>query len=290
MTNEEIMQRFYDEIKLRNMSHHTAESYESNIRLFIKHFNNACLEDLTEEHMRQYLIHLLEKGQSTGSVRICNCAFRFFYQKVMDRQINISRLPQCKHHYKLPEIMSQEQLKIFFASIDNFRDKVMLMTVYGAGLRASEITGLRIQDIDSKDMRIFINKGKGSKDRFAMLSEENLLLLREYWKQYRPNHYPEGYLFYPKNNKSRRMTTRAVQDIMKKYLSKARLPRHFTVHSLRHAFATSHLENKVDLFTIKHLLGHASIRTTAIYLHFSGLNTQIKSPLSSILQSEESDD
>ena len=154
----------------------------------------------------------------------------------------------------------------------------MFETVYGAGLRVSEITHLRVQDIDSEQMRIFVHQGKGDKDRYTLLSQRNLVLLREYWKQYRPMH-PDGYLFYSRGRKNNVMTSRAVQDAFNKYREMAKLPETVTVHTLRHCFATHLLEASVDVCHIKELLGHTFIQTTAVYLHMRIADKSIKSPL-----------
>jgi len=157
----------------------------------------------------------------------------------------------------------------------------MFETVYGAGLRVSEIARLRTQDIDSEQMRIFVYHGKGGKDRYTLLSQRNLEILREYWKQYRPNN-PEGYLFYSRERKHNVMTTRAIQDAFHKYCEKANLPETFTVHALRHCLATHLLESGAELVQIKELLGHTFLLTTSIYLHLSNANQAIQSPLDTL--------
>ncbi len=146
-------------------------------------------------------------------------------------------IPRCRDRRDFPAIMSKDEIVRFFSVIDNLRDKAMFETVYGAGLRRSEIVHLRVQDIDSKQMRILVHHGKGGKDRFTLLSERNLEILRKYWKQYRPKH-PDGYLFYARGQKHDVMTTRALQNAFNKYREKANLPKTYTIHTLRNCFAT----------------------------------------------------
>ena len=122
---------------------------------------------------------------------------------------------------------------------------------YGAVLRLSEITHLRVQDIDSKQMRLFVHQGK---DRYTLLSQRSLDLLQEYWKQYRPN-LPDGYLFYGRGRNKHILTSRSVQNTFNKYKVLANLPKTYTVHTLRHCFATHLIESGVDVFQIKDLLG-----------------------------------
>ena len=136
---------------------------------------------------------------------------------------------------------------------------------------------LRTQDIDSEQMRIFVYHGKGGEDRYTLLSQRNLEILREYWKQYRPSH-PEGYL-YSRGRKDNIMTSRAIQDAFHRHCKRANLPDTFTVHTLRHCFATHLLESGVELVQIKQLLGHTFVQTTSIYLHLSNTNQAIQSPL-----------
>ena len=140
---------------------------------------------------------------------------------------------------------------------------------------------LRVQDIDSKQMRIFVHHGKGGKDRFTLLSQRNLNVLREYWKQYRPN-LSGGYLFYARGRVQHTLTSRSVENAFHKYKAMARLPESYTVHTLRHCFATHLLESGTDVCQIKELLGHTFIQTTAFYLHLKKLNETIISPLDTL--------
>jgi integrase len=118
---------------------------------------------------------------------MCNCALRFLYDVTLEKNLNYKRVPRLKQPYLLPNILTKDQVQAIFNAADNLKHKCILMTIYGSGLRLSEISSLKISDIDSKNMRIFINQGKGKKDRYALLSQSNLEILREYWKQYKPN-------------------------------------------------------------------------------------------------------
>jgi len=152
------------------------------------------------------------------------------------------------------------------------------MTIYGSGLRVSEIIGLKVSDIDSKNMRIFIRQGKGKKDRYAILSEKSLQILREYWKAYKPRDWLfEGQV------KGTHYSHRSAQDAFYKAIKKAGIKKDVSIHTLRHSFATHMLEANVNLFHIKQLLGHSDITTTMVYLHMANMNTlNIKSPLDMI--------
>lgn len=281
MTNEEVYQRAYDEIKLRGLSPHTVEEYLGKLTVFLRYYDNRPIDTMGEAEIRQFLLYQLDSGKSSGTVNIYNSALRFIFGAVLGKNLNYQMIPRRRQHRELPAIMSKTEIVRFFSVIDNLRDKAMFETVYGAGLRISEIARLRVQDIDSEQMRIFVYHGKGGKDRYTLLSQRNLEILREYWKQYRPNN-PEGYLFRSRERKNNIMTTRAIQDAFHKYCKQANLPNTFTVHTLRHCFATHLLESGVEIVRIKQLLGHTFIQTTSIYLHLSNTNQAIQSPLDTL--------
>lgn len=281
MTNEEVYQRAYDEVKLRGFSPHTVEEYLGKLTIFLRFFDNRPIETMGEAEIREFLLYQLDSGKSSGTVNIYNSALRFIFGAVLGRNLNYQLIPRRRHYRELPAIMSKAEIVRFFSVIDNLRDKAMFETVYGAGLRISEVARLRVQDIDSEQMRIFVYHGKGGKDRYTLLSKRNLEILREYWKQYRPNH-PEGYLFYSREKTNNVMTSRAIQDAFHKYCKKANLPDTFTVHTLRHCFATHLSESGVKLVQIKELLGHTFVQTTSIYLHLSNINQTIQSPLDTL--------
>lgn len=281
MTNEEVYQRAYDEVKLRGFSPHTVEEYLGKLTVFLRFYDNRPIDTMGEKEIRKFLLYLLNSGKSSGTVNIYNSALRFIFGAVLGKNLNYQMIPRRRHYRELPAIMSKTEIVRFFSVIDNLRDKAMFETVYGAGLRVSEIARLRTQDIDSEQMRIFVRHGKGGKDRYTLLSQRNLEILREYWRQYRPNH-PEGYLFYSRVRKSNIMTSKAIQDAFHKYCKKASLPDSFTVHTLRHCFATHLLESGAELVRIKQLLGHTFLQTTSIYLHLSNTNQAIQSPLDTL--------
>lgn len=281
MTNQEVYQRAYDEVRLRGLSPHTVEEYLGKLTQFLRYFNDRPIEEMGEAEIRQFLLHLLNSNKSSGTVNIYNSALRFVFGAVLGRNLNYQLIPRRRQYREFPTLMSKTEITRFFSAIDNLRDKAMFETVYGGGLRISEIALLRIQDIDSEQMRIFIHNGKGGKNRYTLLSQRNLEILREYWRQYRPNH-PDGYLFYPRAQKNRVLTTRAIQQAFHRCCAKAGLPETFTVHTLRHCFATHLLDADVEVCRIKELLGHTFVQTTAFYLHMSNTGQNIQSPLDTL--------
>lgn len=196
--------------------------------------------------------------------------------------MNYLQLPRFKKPKSLPAILSREEIRVLLEFCDNLKHKAMLMLAYGSGLRVAEIAALRVHDIDSQTMRVFVNHGKGGKDRYTLLSEECLHVLRAYWKAFRPKS-PDGWLFLGAN-KSKHITPNSVAIAFKTRAKKAGIFRNVSIHSLRHSFATHLLENGVSLFHIKELLGHARISSTTIYLHLANTTAGIQSPVDLVLR------
>ncbi len=151
------------------------------------------------------------------------------------------------------------------------------MLAYSSGLRVSEVAALKIQQIDSKTMRVFVECGKGGKDRFTLLSEACLHVLREYWKVYRPQH-PEGWLFLG-TYKVTHITSAGIKDAFNRAVNRTNITKDVSVHTLRHSFTTHLLEDGATLLQIKELLGHSNIQSTTIYLHLANVISGVKSPL-----------
>jgi integrase/recombinase XerD len=281
MTNEEVIRKIHEEVALRGLSPQTEKSYLYALRLFLRYYENRPIETMGEPEIREFLLYQISIQKTNGTVNIYNSALRFIFGAVLARNLNCRMIPRRHDRRDFPAIMSRDEIVRFFSVINNLRDKAMFETAYGAGLRRSEIVHLRVQDIDSKQMRIFVHHGKGGKDRFTLLSQRNLDILRKYWKQYRPNH-PEGYLFYARSRDKHILTSRSVDNAFNKYKAIAGLSESYTLHTLRHCFATHLLESGVDVCQIKELLGHTFMQSTTFYLHLSNMNESITSPLDTL--------
>jgi integrase/recombinase XerD len=175
----------------------------------------------------------------------------------------------------LPSVLSSEEVIEILKATENIKHRAILMTIYSAGLRISESINLKIRDIDSNRMQIRVEQGKGKVDRYTLLSEKTLLILRQYFKEYRPKVWLfEGLI------KGEQYSTRSIQNIFQAAVKKAGITKDVSVHTLRHSFATHLLENGTDLRYIQNLLGHANSKTTEIYTHITTKGfDQIKSPL-----------
>lgn len=178
-------------------------------------------------------------------------------------------------------------MQVLFNACDNLRDRCILMTLYGAGLRVSEVAALKVSDIDSNKMQLLIRNAKGNKDRYALLSQNNLDILRTYWKAYRP----KEWLFYSRTRTGAPMTTRAIQNLFHKYVIKAGISKKVTIHTMRHSFATHLLASGVSVFHIKQLLGHSDIASTCFYLHLLKIESlNVKSPLDELVELDKAND
>ena len=287
MTKEQILEKLKFDTELRGLSKNTQDEYYTKAKIFQDHFNMPASE-LGEEDIRVFLHYLTtERGLASGSVNSYNSGLRFLYGVTLDINLNIKQIPRHRRQRKFPDILTQEEIQTLFNACDNLRDKCILMTIYGAGLRLSEVASLKVSDIQSHKMQLFIRNAKGSKDRYALLSQANLGVLRDYWKEYRP----KEWLFYSRNNTGTHMTSKAVQNVFHKYVHKAKITKNVTVHSLRHSFATHLLESGTSIFHIKQLLGHSDISTTCFYLHLLKIESlNVISPLDMLTEMKKSDD
>ena len=269
MTKEEILQKLQLDTRLRGLSKNTQDGYYTKVKQFQNYYDKPATE-LTVEDIKNYLYYLLiGKGLSPGTVNTYNSGLRFLYKVTLDMQINLNKIPCHRKQRKLPATLTRKEVNAIFNACDNLRDKCLFMTMYSAGLRLSEVVNLKVTDVDSSKMQLFIRNSKGSKDRFAILSQACLEVLREYWKEFRP----KDWLFYSRRNPTgTHISPRAIQHVFKKLKCVAGITKNVTSHSLRHSFATHLLENGVSIFHIKQLLGHSSINTTSLYLHLVNIS------------------
>ena len=276
MTEYEALEKMAEDIQLLNMSENTMRNYTRNVRSFLA-FVQRPLEELDEIDVRNYIKHLInERELMPKSVNQCNAAIRFFFAVTLNRTMNYLQMPLMKVPKELPDILSREETQKLLSVSENQKHTAWLLLAYGSGLRVSEIASLRVSDIDSKEMRIFVKAGKNKRDRYTILPERTLLALRSYWRRYRPNS-PEGWLF-PGSKNVGHITSRAIACAFDSCVSKAGICKKVSIHSLRHGFATHLLENGANLLQIKELLGHSSLNSTMIYLHLANTTKGILSP------------
>lgn len=262
-------------LQLKGFSPKTQTAYLQYMKDFTRYFGRSPV-DMGKAEIKEYLHYLItEKQVSRSYVNCAYSALRFFYETTLGRDWEISKIPRVKSIKKLPTVLDSSEVKQLIEVTTNLKHRAILMTTYASGLRVSETAGLKLSDIDSKRMQLRIEQGKGKKDRYALLSEVNLELLREYWQKYHPNNWP-----FPGNPPENSISVRSIQHIFEKAKQKAGIKKSVSVHSLRHSFATHLLEAGTDIHYIQQLMGHASVRTTTIYIHLQKHNAlKITSPL-----------
>jgi site-specific recombinase XerD len=270
-----LRQRMIEDMKLRNYAPRTIQVYVERVATFAKHFGKSP-QRLGAAEVRAYLLFLIqEKHASWSYYGQALCALRFVYRTTLAKKWVLDGVVSPKKQKKLPVVLSPAEVTQFFAAITGLKHRALLMTAYAAGLRVSEVVALRVDDIDSRRMVIRIRQAKGQKDRYVMLSPRLLTILREYWKADRPTQF-----LFPGNVPDRPITARTVEKACRDAREAAGLGKHVTVHTLRHSFATHLLEAGTDLRTIQVLLGHRSLRTTAVYTHVSAATLETtQSPL-----------
>ena len=270
-----LRKRMQRDMIIRRFAPATQESYIRAVAELAKHYMMSP-DQLTEEQLLNYIHFLItDRKLSCSSVNVITAGLRFFYKETLKRNEMAIAIPPKKNPKKLPEIFNHDELKRLFASPDNQKHRLMLMTAYAGGLRISEVIHLRVKDIDSKRMVIRIENSKGEKDRYTILSQRLLVELRSYWEKYRPQN-----LLFPSPIKDGPLVRATPNLIFRAAKKKSNIAKDVTFHCLRHTFATNLLESGVDIRTIQILLGHSSISSTAIYLHIARKNiSELKSPL-----------
>jgi integrase/recombinase XerD len=258
-----LRQRFIDDMRLRNYAPKTIEAYVAGVARFANHFNRSPAL-LGSEEIRAFQLHLVKKKVSWSLFNQTVCALRFCYAVTLDRSEQLPYIPYGKKSKTLPCVLSPEEVLRFLEAVPPGRDRVILQTAYACGLRISEVVSLRITDIDSARMVITVRQGKGRKDRLVPLSPRLLDELRAYWRQTRS----PTWLF-PGTNPERPLHVGNLQKLCQRLVAQLGLNKRVTPHTLRHSFATHMLEAGIDLFTLKTILGHTSLNTTAHYLHIS---------------------
>jgi site-specific recombinase XerD len=249
-----------EDMQLRNLAPVTQRNYIAHAAAFAQFYGKSP-EVLDQEAVREYLLYLLnERKLSPEGVNQQVSALKFLYLTTLEMPWTDEDFPRAKRPYKLPVVLSHEEMVLFFDHVPSLRYRAALMICYGAGLRVSEAVAVKISDIDSKRMLLRVEQGKGRKDRYAMLSPRLLEVLRIYWRAARP----KVYLF-PSWRTGKHLNASSLQQACRDAWLRSGLRKRVTVHTLRHSFATHLLENGTDVRVIQVLLGHSLIDTTARY-------------------------
>lgn len=270
---------------LKSYSPNTIKTYMGMFRYFIRFHEWRDPNELGEAEVKAWLFELAEKGYSESYLNQAVNAVKFYYERVLGQDRRFYSLPRPKRSKRLPLVLSAEEVRRMIDTVKNLKHRAILSTAYAGGLRLGELLELKPDDIDSSRMLIRVRNAKGKKDRYVMLSERLLELLRKYWKEYKPNEY----LF--EGQMGGKYGRRSVQEIVKRAAREAGIKKNVTTHTLRHSFATHLLEAGTDLRYIQELLGHGSSKTTEIYTHVSNSDLgNIVSPLDALGKSEKEED
>ncbi|MFE8035273.1 tyrosine-type recombinase/integrase [Thiohalocapsa marina] len=275
-----LRQRMIEDMRLRKLSEKTQSGYLRWVKDLARFLKRAP-DTATAEDLRRYQLHLSEHGTSRISLNAAVTALRFFFEITLGRGELMTAMSHVRVARTLPVVLSPEEVERLLDAAPGLKYKAMLSVAYGAGLRASEVVGLRVDDIDSQRMVIRVDQGKGRKDRYVMLSAALLGVLRAWWRagKARGQMLPHGWLF-PGQDPVNPLTTRQLNRACHAAAAAAGLSKRVSMHTLRHSFATHLLEHKEDIRVIQVLLGHKRLETTTLYTQVATRTlAQVTSPL-----------
>ena len=277
-----LRQRMIEDMRMRKLSPKTQAAYIRAVRQFARHLRRPP-DTATVEDLRNYQLHLVDRGTSAISLNAAITGLKFFFGVTLDRGAMMTKMHHVYVPRTLPVVLSRDEVKRLIVACDNLKHLTALSVAYGAGLRASEVAALKVTDVDSQRMVLRIQQGKGGKDRYAMLSPVMLERLRSWWRVARAQgKMPDGGWLFPGLNPINPLTPRQLNRAVHAAARAAGLDKRVSMHSLRHAFATHLLEQKEDIRVIQVLLGHKKLETTALYTQVATETLrQVISPLES---------
>ena len=275
--HEEALIRLKEQLMLKRYSYHTVKAYCNFFAAFLVYFHDYEPTNIKKEQIKAYLLQQIkEKSWSESAQNQAVNAIKFYFEKVLEQERVFYDL-RPKAEQKLPQVLSEEEVKRLLKVVKNIKHKTILALIYSAGLRLSESVNIRLTDILPDRKQIFIKAGKGKKDRYVILSDKVFVFIQKYQEIHKPDYW----LF--EGMDGGQYSKRSVQNIMKRAVKNSGVNPYATVHTLRHSFATHLLERGMDLRYIQHLLGHGSIKTTEIYTHVrKHAENKLKSPLDSL--------
>ena len=276
-----LRKRMLEELQRRNYSPNTIRPYLYAVEDFARYFGKSP-DKLGQEHLRQYQLHLLRDCRLTVDTIVGRIsALRFFFVKVLRRPYREVDLVYPKRPERLPVILSEEEVARLIESASSSYHRVILMMLYGTGLRREELSRLKVTDVDSRRMVIHVRQGKGNKDRDVTLSPRLLEVLRAYWRWRKPTVYLFPSLY--RNRPEQPITSKTIWYAVREAARRAGIKKKVSPHVLRHSWATHLLERGTDLKTIQVLLGHVDLEATTIYLHLSQRHLQaVNNPIEAL--------
>lgn len=278
LKHPEALVALEERLRLKRYSYATIKVYKSHFGSFLMQYNDVKPEEISEQQIIHYILQQIEERKISESTQnsIIN-AIKFYYESVLGNPRKVYKIPRPKKPKTLPNVLSETEVTKLIKTVDNLKHKCILLLIYSAGLRRSEVINLKIKDIQKGRNCVFVKGAKGKKDRYTLLSAKVLRYLRIYYKQEKP----VDWLF--EGQYGGQYSPTSVQKIFTKAKLKSKVNPYATVHTLRHSFATHLLERGVDLRYIQKLLGHDSIKTTEIYTHITKKGMEkLQSPLDNL--------
>lgn len=276
--------RMIEDMRVRGFLEKTQQQYLRHVAAFAA-FLGRPPDAATVEDVRRFQIHQAESGCGKPSVNASVAALKFFFTMTVDRPELARRLTRARYPRKLPDVLSPEEVARLLDAAPSLKLKAAMSTAYAAGLRVAEVVSLKIADVDSGRMTLRIERGKGGRDRYAMLSPQLLVLLRIWWREgrRRGEMLPNGWLF-PGRPPIHALSTRQFSRGVEMAKEAAGIAKRVTPHTLRHSFATHLLEQRTDIRVIQVLLGHAKLESTALYAQVATKTLRsVASPLDSLI-------
>ncbi|MCX7728636.1 MAG: site-specific integrase [Bacteroidia bacterium] len=268
--NTQLLEDFTQLLQIKRYAPNTIKTYKQALLQFLQAFPNQNAESITPADIEKFIYQKVNKEHISASYqKTLVGAIKFLYHEVLRKKYHLNYLYPDRHEHKLPQVFSVDEVQRIINSCTNLKHKAILATIYGCGLRISELLHLKVNDIDSKRMLLRIEQSKNKKDRYVPLPLSLLTLLREYYKLYQPK---GAFLF--EGQYGEKYSARSVQNILKDAMKKCKINKPASVHTLRHSYATHLLEKGTDIRIIQSLLGHKNIKTTQIYTHISATHIQ----------------
>lgn len=250
---------------LKGYANATIKSYVSRVKSFCDWLGRP-VKSATASDLSNYLYYLREElGLSQGTINASYSGLKIFWEQVLDRSWPSSKIPRSRQRKKLPQVLSEEEVRNLIQGTKNVKHRCLLETLYSTGIRLGEVVDLEFRDVQSDRQLLQVRNGKGGRDRRTVLPPTLLLHLRDYYRQYRPQRY-----LFEGRTPGQAISRRTVQAVFQQARERINLDRKVGVHVLRHCFATHQLEKGLDIVTLQALLGHANLQTTARYLHVTG--------------------
>ena len=273
-----LISKYEHQLRLKNYSENTLKAYLNGLNIFLEYLSSNQVSEVSSKELDLFFHHCKkEQGYSYSIMKQLLAFVKFLYEEVLNEDVDFDFNIKMKKPSRIPVVLSIQEVERFLNSFTNLKHKTIFTMIYSAGLRIGELLNLKIRDIDSDRMQIRIHQGKGQKDRYSILSEKVLTLLRDYVKEY----HPKEYLF--EGQGGGKYSSSSIQALMRKHKKMCKINKKATPHTLRHSFATHLLDNGTDTRFIQELLGHKHISTTQIYTHVSSRTLKdVQSPIENL--------